>query len=271
VEHGILSATNVPVSVDGRVWGVLEVDSNELRRFCEEDTHFLNTFAGFLGSAIHRKAIERKLAETIHTEANIAAQAKTLLRELQHRVKNNLQIILSLISMQKRKAVGDEARSALSHIADRVTAISLAQDQLSFDQHLRSVNLGAYLRALCAYMETGRDDVVIEVTAEDVDVATDQALACGLIVNEAVTNAVKHAFREERGGGIRVVFGIDSAAREATVTILDNGRGMVEGKPRGSGLDLMYALASQIGGAVSYSDPPDGEGTCVTLQFPLHL
>jgi len=270
-EHGIVSATNVPLLVDGAVWGVLEVDSNELRKFAEEDTHFLTAFAGFLGAAIHRKSVEQQLDEAARADAKIAAQTKMLLRELQHRVKNNLQIILSLISMQKRKAVGQEARAALSHVAERVTAISLGQDQLSFDQQLRSVNLGAYLRALCAYMETGRDDVVIEVTAENVDVATDQALPCGLIVNEAITNAIKHAFQQDRAGGIRVVFGIDSAAREATVTILDNGRGIPDQQHRGSGLDLMYALASQIAGTIKYSSADDGTGTCITLQFPLRL
>jgi two-component sensor histidine kinase len=121
-------------------------------------------------------------------------------------------------------------------------------------------------------METGRDDVVIEVTAEDVDVATDQALPCGLIVNEAVTNAVKHAFRGEgAGGGVRVVFGVDTASREATVTVLDNGSGMAQAQPRGSGLDLMYALATQIAGSINYSTADDGLGTCLTLQFPLRL
>jgi GAF domain-containing protein len=101
-EHGIVSATNVPVLVDGVVWGVLEVDSNELRRFCEEDTHFLTAFAGFLGAAIHRRAVEQQLSDNLQTEAKVAAQGKVLLRELQHRIKNNLQIILSLISMKKQ-------------------------------------------------------------------------------------------------------------------------------------------------------------------------
>jgi two-component sensor histidine kinase len=270
-EHRIVSATNVPLFVDGAVWGVLEVDSDQLRSFGMEDTHFLTAFAAFLGAAIHRRGVEQQLSDNLRTEVKMAAEAKILLRELQHRVKNNLQIILSLISMQKRKAASDEARTALSHIGERVTAISLAQDQLSFDQHLRSVNLGAYLRALCAYMETGRDDVVIDVTAEDVDVATEQALPCGLIVNEAVTNAVKHGFAGEGGGGIRVVFGIDKASREATVTILDNGIGMAQAKPRSSGIDLMYALAKQIAGSINYTAGDGGLGTCLILQFPLRL
>jgi two-component sensor histidine kinase len=270
-EHGIVSATNVPVTVDGIVWGVLEADSSELRKFGQEDTHFLTAFAGFLGAAIHRQAVEQQLSENLRMEVKIAEQTKVLLRELQHRIKNNLQIILSLISMQKRKAVDNAARTALSHVAERVTAISLAQDQLSFDQQLRTVNLGAYLRALCAYMETGRDDVVIEIAAEDVDVATEQALPCGLIVNEAVTNAVKHGFPKEAGGGIRVVFGIDKASREATVTILDNGQGMSATQSRGSGLDLMYALAAQISGSIQCTAGDDGSGTCLMLQFPLRL
>jgi two-component sensor histidine kinase len=269
-EHDIVSMSNVPILANGKVWGVLEVDSDKPRHFTDEDTDFLNAFAGFLGAAIHRASLEADTQSLASGQAAAVMQTDILLRELQHRMKNNLQTILSVINLQKRKILSIEAKRALDHIAGRVTAISLAQDQLSLSQRLRSVRLGAYLRALCAYMETERDDIVIETKADDLEVAIDQAVPAGLIVNEAVTNAIKHAF-PGRAGSIRVEFSADSVSRRGTLIIADDGIG-TQSPPRseGSGLDLMTALATQLGGELTRHSA-EATGTTVSVVFPLRL
>jgi two-component system, sensor histidine kinase PdtaS len=269
-EHGIISLVNVPIFADGMVWGVLEVDSREPRHFTRIETDLLAAFAGFLGSALQRKNTEAETARVARDHAESLLRHELLVRELQHRMKNNLQIILSLIGLQQKKLADPAARSSLTHIANRVIAIALAQDQLSTTQQLRSIGLGAYLRALCAYIETGRDDIMIECQAEDLDVSVDQAIPAGLIVNEAVTNAVKHAF-EEQGGTIRVIFRSDPRSKEATLLVSDNGRGTAGTPAGGSGLELIEALASQLGGVLERPASPPNAGTTLGVTFPLRL
>ena len=269
-EHGIVSLCNVPIFVDGMIWGVLEIDSRRQRNFNADDEDFLHAFAGFLGAAIRRKTIESEAQRLIETNATASSQTDVLMRELQHRMKNNLQTILAIISLQRRKCSIDESKQALDHVANRVTAISLAQDQLSTTQQLRTVNLGAYMRALCAYIETGRDDILIEAKVDDCEVSIDQAVPAGLIVNEAVTNAVKHAFPKGRPGSIIVTFICDGLARTGELTIVDDGVGSNAGPSSGSGLDLMKALASQLGGTLEQRSPDEG-GTKIQVSFALRL
>jgi two-component sensor histidine kinase len=269
LEHGIVSLTNVPVPVDGSVWGVLEVDHIHPRHFTPEDTDFLYAFARFLGFAIQRKRTDMEKDRLTAAQAAAAAQTEILLRELQHRMKNNLQIVLSLISTQKRKTANVESRNVLDHIAGRVTAISLAQDQLSTSQQLRIVNLGAYLRALCAYIDTGRDEITIEVKAEDIDISVDQAVPVGLIVNEALTNATKYAFPDGRRGRVLIRFDADVPTRMGMLLIADDGVGIAAPRDNGSGLALTEQLAFQLGGALELDSAP-GKGTTIRVSFPLH-
>ena len=269
-EHGIVSLCNVPIITDGQIWGVLEVDSQRQRNFDADDEDFLHAFASFLGAAIRRKMMESEAQQLIEANATASSQTDLLMRELQHRMKNNLQTILAMISLQRGKSSNDESRRALDHIANRVTAISLAQDQLSTTQRLRTVSLGAYLRALCAYIQTGRDDILVEAKVEDCEVSIDQAVPAGLIVNEAVTNAIKHAFPEGRAGTIAVTFLCDVLSRTGDLIILDDGIGTNTAPGGGSGLDLMKALAGQLGGTLAQSAPPQG-GWQVRINFALRL
>ena|SRR5215471_14453728 len=267
--HAIFSATNVPIMVGSRVWGVLEVDSMRPRAFTPHDTDFLNAFAGFLGVAINRKATEEDLERATGSQAAAAQQNEILLRELQHRMKNNLQMIVALITMQRSKATEPQAVEALSHIVNRVTAMSLAQDQLSPRTALRCVAMRPYLKALCSGIVSGRDNTVVEAKVDDSELTMDQALPVGLIVNEAVTNALKHAF-SETGGFVRVAFKVEARLGFATLVIEDDGKGIPHSAPTGSGHHLMSALASQLGGELQKAPRKSG-GTCVTVKFPARL
>src|SRR5262249_5667119 len=145
-----------------------------------------------------------------------AQHNEILLRELQHRMKNNLQMILALITLHRSRATEAPVTDALSNIAERVTAVAMAQDQLSMRTALRNVAMRPYLKALCANIERGSENVVIEVNVEDgSELTAEQATPVGLIVNEAVTNAVKHAFAEN-GGFVRVSFKVEKKYGYAT-------------------------------------------------------
>ena len=231
---------NVPIFIDGSHWGVLEVDTVEKTAFEEFEVHSSrcsNIIGLTLGSRASQAEVLKAAAETV----NARGQTEILLRELQHRMKNNLQVIVSLLALQRRQAAGEEACERISSVMDRVLAIGLAQDQLTFKESASTVKMHDYLKALCANIDPRRPQIAIEVDADVAGIPLDRAVPVGLIVNELVTNSVKYAFDEE-GGIINVVFRVNATIGEGEVSVRDNGRGM--GPPRKGALGL---LAESLG------------------------
>lgn len=268
-EHGIVSLANVPVPFDGKVWGVFEVDAETPRPFDDADLGFLEAFANVLGMALQRQETDEKLLELNADCARREAQGDVLLRELQHRIKNNFQVIISFLSLQRRQVSDPEIRDRFGSVMDRVHAIALAHDQLSTKQSTSSnVAFGDYLRALCANIDPHRDGITVEVQAEDATMTLDRAVPVGLIVNELVTNSLKYAF-DEAGGLIRVSFQTQPDRGEGSLAVEDNGKGMAGRRSGGLGLTLVDAFARQLGGEVA-TDPVD-RGTRIRVRFPLPL
>ena len=271
-EHGIVSLLNVPVRVDSRVWGVLEIDAETPRVFDEGDVSFLTTFANILGMALQRMEAERSLLDSLAQSAQAEARGEVLLKELQHRVKNNFQVIISFLSLQRRHA-DPENQARFTSVMDRVHAIALAHDQLTFENDAGHVEFGDYLRALCANIDPHLDGIAIEVEAGRVTLSIDRAVPAGLIVNELVTNSIKYAF-DETGGVIRVAFHVEADLGEACLTVEDNGRGMVSPKPGngkregGLGMTLVDAFAGQLDGRVESLALERGTGIRVCFPLP---
>jgi two-component sensor histidine kinase len=215
--------------------------------------------------------VQQRTADRSEVEAAAAAVAQVqarevLLREMQHRVKNNFQIILASIWIQKRRFESAEAHRVLDHVANRINAISLAHDQLSPRQDVHVVDVASYLRALCASIEQQVENVAIEVDADEIELAIDRAVPLGLILNEAVTNSVMHAFGEEGGHiGVKLTSGVGYG--EAQLTVADNGGGIRNPRAGGSGQKLIAALARQIGGEIEQNSSDKGTTTSVT--FPV--
>jgi two-component sensor histidine kinase len=265
-DHGIVAALNVPVAVDGTVWGVLEVDSEVSRHFGQMDINFLLVMANILGSAIHsRQALEA--ATSVGAEAALAlTQYKTLFSELLHRDKNDFQLIVSILLMQKRKHQDPEAKRSFDHVIDRVSAISLAHDQLSTREGSGNIELADYLGALCGNLGQRREEITVHADLDRAELTHDRAVPLGLMINELVTNALKHAFPDSRPGAVRVTFRADPNG-EGHVSVADDGVGMGPSRPGSSGTDLVRALARQIGGTVVYDTSE--QGTTANILFPL--
>ncbi len=270
-EHDIVSLANVPVLTDGAAWGVLEVDSTVHRDFTQDSVQFMVAAAAIIGSL---------LRDDTSSRGEAAAQAQhreILLRELQHRVKNNFQLILASIGLQKRRFPEGETHRALDHITNRINAISLAHDQLAPRQDMQAVDVARYLRALCASIEQQVEDVALDIEADEVELSIDRAVPLGLILNEAATNSAKHAFPAHAGGGggahggsggritIKLKAGIGFG--EGRLTVSDNGHGIQKKNPTGSGLKLIESLARQIGGQVEIES--SSSGTTTTVTFPI--
>src|SRR3954468_16094702 len=151
---------------------------------------------------------------------------------MQHRVKNNFQIILASIAIQKRRDSTGDAHRALHHIAIRIHAISLAHDQLALREEGQTVNLSDYLRALCLSIRQQAEGIEVDVQADELDLSIDRAVPLGLILNEIATNSIKHAFGPDGGGRISVKLVAGVGYGEGRLTVSDNGRGMTEPNPK---------------------------------------
>jgi two-component sensor histidine kinase len=268
-EHGIVSVVNVPVRIDGRTWGVLEVDTDEPRTFDESDVTFLSTMANILGVALLRYESESKAAEAAADHARDKSFGAVVLREFQHRVKNNLQTIIAFLAMQRRHASTPEDRDRFVSVMERVHAIALAQDQLSFELGVSNVEFGDYLRALCANIDPQREKISIEIeTDRGALLPLDRAVAAGLIVNELVTNSLKYAFDDD-GGTVRVTFTMRPDQGEAYLAVEDNGRGMGSPRKGGLGLQLIDAFTNQLDGQLEREPVEKGTRTCVRFPLPL--
>jgi two-component sensor histidine kinase/putative methionine-R-sulfoxide reductase with GAF domain len=256
-EHGIVSLLNVPVVADGTVWGVLEVDSAQPRHFGEDDVTFLLTMATILGTAVQHRRAAQQAVEAAAQAALALSEQQVLLREQRHRDKNDFQLIVSLLMLQMRQQQDPEARRGFRHVMDRVAAISMAHDQLAAREG--SIDLGDYLRALCGNLDQRREGVRIEADLDSTVIAHGHAVALGLIVNELVTNALKHAFPGDRQGTVRVTFRAKNEASEGHLCVADDGVGM--GAPRpggGSGLELVQALMRKVGGRITTASSEQG-------------
>jgi two-component sensor histidine kinase len=265
-EHRIVSLANVPILAGGAAWGVLEVDSTVRCDFTQDTMQFLVAAAAIVGALLRDETSVSGEAAALAEAAAQAQHREVLLRELQHRVKNNFQFILASIGLQKRRFPEGEVHRALDHITNRIHAISLAHDQLAPRQDAQAVDVAGYLRALAASIGQQVEDVTLEIEADEIELSIDRAVPLGLILNEAATNSAKHAFPQ--GGGritIRLQTGIGFG--EGRLTVADNGCGIEKKNPSGSGLYIIESLARQIGGQVVIES--SSSGTTTTVTFPI--
>jgi two-component sensor histidine kinase len=217
-------------------------------------------------------AVERELREC-QSRRRGAHERTVMVQEIDHRVKNNLQMISSLINFQMDHVKNPEARAILRVTQARVHAIALIHEKLYQSPLLATVDMGEYTRGLVAMlMQTHDKQVLVEVRAVDVVLPVDLGLPSGLILNELVTNALKHAFPARAGDEPRPPAIVIDLRREMSgfvLSVADNGVGLcqplsAEGT-KSLGLRLVELLAEQLGGRVVFSND---EGTRCTVAFP---
>ncbi len=237
------------------------------------------TFMEFLATSIRqsqeqvrlrreREAALQELQESRDGLAKLAAQQALLLREVNHRIANSLQLISSLIELQARKVADADAREALKRAAERVEAVMLVHRRLYTSNDVEYVAMDQYLEGLIdevrrAVATEGASQIVL--VAEPIRVETDKAVSIGLIVNELVTNAVKYAYPGSIGD-IRV--GFRRSADVVQLVVEDDGVGYQDGAPaKGSGLGSMIvnAMARTVKATVLVD--PDHKGTRVVLSL----
>lgn len=266
VEHGVRSFVNVLViGADGRPpWGILEVDSREPHEFDADETAFLQTYANMLAAAVDRL----RSADELRARA---ADVERLFRELQHRVKNNLQVIVGLLQLQLRRAQLPETQEALQIVRQRIDALRLLHDKLYLAGDVDRVDLGAYLGELAGTLLRfhAEEDKEIRLVLEmrPMIVPPERAAPLGLIVNEFITNSLKYAFDGPKGTiGLRLEPARGGAAR---VILWDDGRGLPEERTGGTGMRLIDGLARQLSARVDWSGTGTGGGRGTRLSLLL--
>lgn len=263
--HGIISVANVPIMIDNAVWGVLEVDSNERRDFREDTLEFVLAISRIVAGVIQRHEAQNQHSRALELVAREVQQRNLSLSEMQHRVKNYFQLILSMVTAQGRKAPYEEGRQLISQIAERITAVALANDQLRPDRRNHAISMPAYLQALCSGIVRQQEKVILSVNVDEIMLPSERAVPVGLIVNELVTNSLKYAFAGRDGGSIAVELSAAIGNGQAVLTVWDNGTGYDPAKADGSGLKLVQGLARQIAGQVEHRTSAEGTSTRITF------
>jgi two-component system, sensor histidine kinase PdtaS len=209
-------------------------------------------------------------------EARIRAalqEKDVLLGEIHHRVKNNLQIVASLLDLQAARVADPATRDLLRDSQNRIHSMGLIHQTLYGSKDFRSVDFAqfseALLSALIRSYDTEPERIAIRIDVEPVRLPIDIAVPCGLVVNELITNALKHAFPGRDRGEIRIAL-TRQLGNEALLSVSDNGIGLPDHVDTNStatiGLQLVGLLAAQLDGEVSISrsDP-----TRFSLRFPI--
>ena len=203
-------------------------------------------------------------------------EKEVLLREIHHRVKNNLQIISSLLHLQAQKVSDAQTLDLFKECRDRIYAMSIIHERLYRSDNLAQFDFGTYLSHITGQLfrsyNVREEEIALHVESEVGELDIDQAIPCGLIVNELVSNALKHAFPGRQHGWIRVAFFAEEAAYRLVVE--DNGVGMPSDftmtRSRSLGLKLVTALVDKLHGAL-YIEGCEGDrpaGTKFDIVFP---
>ena len=263
-----------------RVIGVIQVVDERVDRFDATDLWLIEMLAAAAATAVENarlyEDVQRELAERVRAEERIQAALRekdVLLKEIHHRVKNNLQIISSLLDLQSDYIRDPHTRAMFDDSQRRIRIMALIHEQLYQSPDLARISFREYVDSLTSQLlqsfavTPSRITLIIDVA--DVPMTPDIAIPCGLIINELVSNALKHAFPDARAGEIRIELK-PAGERQLVLRISDNGVGLpsaVDFRTTSSlGLQLVYMLSRQLRGTLEQEQTV---GTAFTIIFPV--
>lgn len=264
--HGIRRAMNVILQGDGRPFGVLEVDSRDEDEFIEQDIAFLQGAANILGMAIERNRHERLLNAALERH-------QFLLKEMNHRVKNSLMIVSSMLRLQVNETQDETVIAQLDEASRRVAAVSRAHDRLSLSTDIEKLDIGKYIEAVCTDLDASVSHCEILTTVESgIRIVTHRAISAALIANELITNAAKYGYPDQQPGKIWVTVS-RLGESDFFICIRDEGVGLPVGfdtsTAKGLGMLITNAFVSQLNAAITYRvlEP----GTEFVVVIPVEL
>jgi two-component sensor histidine kinase len=276
-QHGIVSTIDVVIKGDHQPYGVLEIDNDQQHDYDQHDIDFLTGFANVLAEAVATSARTSVLQTTIEQmkilveeKDRLLDQKNILAEELQHRVRNNLQLVYGMLSKQVDDSAGQAGQQGIKAIARRVSTLAQVYDHLLGNDMTRTTDFGAYVKSLCLNLaeiqHAAGGSVTLNCDSESLILDLDVVTALGLVVAELVTNSYEHAFPDGKGATKVSVHRVPGDIDMATMTISDNGSGFTPqtGSKR-HGLGLVRRLMEQIRGTAMVASD---HGTVWTLRFP---
>jgi PAS domain S-box-containing protein len=211
---------------------------------------------------------KRKEAESSLKQA--LEEKELLLKEVYHRVKNNLQVVSSLLGLQSRTVSDPKTLEILRESQNRIKSVTLIHEKLHQSQEFVRVRLPEYVKSLATYLLESygaATSVKLIVNVENIQLDSEKAMLCGFIISELVSNSLKHAFPDRLGGEIRIDLR-SSGSQEISLNVQDNGIGLSEtvdiADSPSLGLKLVHALVGQLKGNLIVDRK---QGTRITIIF----
>ncbi|MBX3051962.1 MAG: PAS domain S-box protein [Caldilineaceae bacterium] len=220
--------------------------------------------------SVGRDTNERRVTEE-HLQESLR-EKEILFREIHHRVKNNLQIVSSLLKLQAATLEDSQMRAIVDDSRNRINSMALIHERLYRTGDLAQIDFAAYAKELVVHLFRAHGAAARHITAHidipDIQLRVDTAIPCGLIINELVTNALKHAFPHQTPGQVTIAVTADRDER-VHLRVQDNGIGLPPGQDIAEtdslGLQLVQTLVAQIDGALTRLPGP-GAGICITFS-----
>jgi two-component sensor histidine kinase len=268
-EHGIISTIDVVIKGDDRPYGILEIDNNQQHNYDEHDINFLTGFANVLAEAVATSSRLSALNIAIAEKDRLLDQKKVLAEELQHRVRNNMQLVYGMLSKQLEDTDDAAGKRGIKSIARRVSTLAQVYDNLLGSEMARTTDFGSYANALCLNIaEIQETKIGIVCNCESILLDLDTVTALGIILAELVTNSFDHAFPSGEGS---ITVSVQGPMKDddtvATLTVSDSGKGFVpEYGSKRHGLGLVQRLVQQVRGTVEVKSD---HGTVWDVKFPV--
>jgi two-component sensor histidine kinase len=262
-EHGIRRAMNVILQGDGLPFGVLEVDSQSEGEFGEHDIAFLQGAANILGMAIEQQRYQRKLQAALDRHL-------ILLKEVNHRVKNSLQVVSSMLHLQANAADDAVLSERLMEASTRVLAVGRAYNRLAYNADYENIDLVVYLREIVEDLETTVAPCKVQLDMPDeIQFAADRAILVAL--NELILNAGRHAYPDSPEGVIRLQL-VLSDDKAVSISVSDDGVGLPTNfdlsRSKRLGTRIALGLARQLGAELI--SQKSNTGAHFTFVVPIH-
>ena len=247
-DHHVLSGMSCIIYGKDKPFGVLGAHSRSRQDFSDDDVYFFQSISNIIGMAIERFSFENRLVSSLN-------EKQILIKEIHHRVKNNLQIVSSLLSLQSGQLQDNSMLDVFEKSKARIRSMALIYKLLHNTENISNINFKDYLKELTDALinSLSLSNIRRTINAEDIYLKPDQATNLGLIVNEIISNSIKHAFKSQNDGCIKI--DLSETNDKVKLVVKDNGKGFPYDFDLSSsstlGVQLINNLVEQLPGEIS--------------------
>jgi len=258
---------HVPLVYSDSFAGVLGFESSYPRIWKKEEVQLLREIAAYLSLALVQRKTENKLRKQLN-------EKEVLLSEIHHRVKNNLNVVASLLSLQAEEITSiGSAKEAFKNSINRIYAMAIVHEDLYKHESFTDIYMHSYVHKVVKGIKhmygDGVQNVEFNIECSEIVLNIQEAIPAGIIINELITNTLKHAFPNAKKGNIDIYL-YNGNNNTIVLTVRDNGIGLPEGFTAGNsstlGMQLIHILTKQLNGTLTINSE---EYTDFTLRFPI--